>query len=252
MVLDVYLQYVISGTRQNEWSSYIHYLVWSRDSSMYYICFNWKEPVIFMVMGPLTWAAGFSSAVSHVLENPSSFHQLCQLLLQEDQPLAYKFWHSTNTNGLHWGSCKRNHCCCCLVAKLCPTFCAPRTVARQAPPSMGFSRQEHSSGLPFPSPGDLPYSGIEPCLLHRRQILYCWAPGKALDTSMPQSQAHAPRVSELTQQGSQGASAPPLASCTRNSEHQLMYSSLWEPLRDFLFLFFFSKKKMIVSQIGFP
>ena len=125
MVLDVYLQYVISGTRQNEWSSYIHYLVWSRDSSMYYLCFNWKEPVIFMVMGPLTWAAGFSSAVSHVLENPSSFHQLCQLLLQEDQPLVYKFWHSTNTNGLHWGSCKRNHCCCCLVAKLCPTFCDP-------------------------------------------------------------------------------------------------------------------------------
>lgn len=87
MVLDVYLQYVISGTRQNEWSSYIHYLVWSRDSSMYYLCFNWKELVIFMVMGLLTWAAGFSSVVSHVLENPSSFHQLCQLLLQEDQPL---------------------------------------------------------------------------------------------------------------------------------------------------------------------
>ena len=38
----------------------------------------------------------------------------------------------------------------------------PRTVAYQAPPSMGFSRQEYWSGLPFPSPGDLPDPGIEP------------------------------------------------------------------------------------------
>ena len=36
------------------------------------------------------------------------------------------------------------------------------TVAYQAPPSMGFSRQESRSGLPFPSPGDLPNLGIEP------------------------------------------------------------------------------------------
>ena len=34
--------------------------------------------------------------------------------------------------------------------------------AHQAPPSLGFSRQEHWSGLPFPSPGDLPDPGIEP------------------------------------------------------------------------------------------
>ena len=38
----------------------------------------------------------------------------------------------------------------------------PWTVAHQAPSSMGFSRQEYWSGLPFPSPGDLPNSGIEP------------------------------------------------------------------------------------------
>ena len=36
------------------------------------------------------------------------------------------------------------------------------TVAYQTPPSMGFSRQECCSGLPFPSPGDLPNLGIEP------------------------------------------------------------------------------------------
>jgi len=38
----------------------------------------------------------------------------------------------------------------------------PWTVALQAPPSMGFYRQEYRSGLPFPSPGDLPEPGIEP------------------------------------------------------------------------------------------
>ena len=45
-----------------------------------------------------------------------------------------------------------------LVAKLWP----PRTVAHQAPLWMGFSRQEYWSGLPFPSPGDLPHPGIKP------------------------------------------------------------------------------------------
>ena len=38
----------------------------------------------------------------------------------------------------------------------------PWTIANQAPPSMGFSRQDYWSGLPFPSPRDLPDPGIEP------------------------------------------------------------------------------------------
>ena len=41
-------------------------------------------------------------------------------------------------------------------------FATPWTVARQAPLSMGFSRQEYWSGLPCFPPGDLPYPGIEP------------------------------------------------------------------------------------------
>ena len=41
-------------------------------------------------------------------------------------------------------------------------FATPWTVAYQAPLSMGFSRQECWSGLPFPSPGDFPDPGIEP------------------------------------------------------------------------------------------
>ena len=43
-----------------------------------------------------------------------------------------------------------------------PLFATPWTVAYQAPPSMEFSRQEYWSGLPFPSPGDLPDPGIAP------------------------------------------------------------------------------------------
>ena len=41
-------------------------------------------------------------------------------------------------------------------------FTTAGTVARQVPLSMGFSQEEHWSGLPFPSPGDLPDPGIEP------------------------------------------------------------------------------------------
>ena len=48
------------------------------------------------------------------------------------------------------------------VTQSCPTLCDPWTVVGQTPPPMVFSRQEYWSGLPFPSPGDLPDPGIEP------------------------------------------------------------------------------------------
>ena len=44
-------------------------------------------------------------------------------------------------------------------------FAAPWTIIHQAPLSMGFPRPEYWSGLPFPSPGDLPDPGIEPVSL---------------------------------------------------------------------------------------
>ena len=65
-------------------------------------------------------------------------------------------------------------CCCCLVAKLCPTLVTPGTVARHDPLSTGFPRQDNWTGLPFPSPGDLPDPGIEP-ISPAQQILYRWA-----------------------------------------------------------------------------
>ena len=50
-------------------------------------------------------------------------------------------------------------------------FVTSWTVAYLAPPSMGFSRQESWSGLPFPSPGYFPIQGLNPGLLHCRQTL---------------------------------------------------------------------------------
>ena len=57
-------------------------------------------------------------------------------------------------------------------------FVTPRIVAHQIPLSMGFSRQEYWSGLPFPSPGDLPDSGIQLCTAGR--FFTVWATREAL------------------------------------------------------------------------
>ena len=55
-----------------------------------------------------------------------------------------------------------NFSSCMLSFQFCLTLCNPVDFGRQAPVSMGFSRQEYWSGLPFPPPGDLPDPGIEP------------------------------------------------------------------------------------------
>ena len=52
--------------------------------------------------------------------------------------------------------------CACSVLRCVQLFATPWIGARQAPLSMLFSRQEYSSGLPFPSPGDLSDPGVEP------------------------------------------------------------------------------------------
>ena len=52
-----------------------------------------------------------------------------------------------------------------LFAKLCPTLVTPWAIACWVPLSMGFHRKGYWSGLPFPSPGNLPDPGIEPASL---------------------------------------------------------------------------------------
>ena len=84
-------------------------------------------------------------------------------------------------------------CVCVWVAQSCLTLCDPWTVARQAPLSVGFSRQEHWSGLPCPSPGIFPTQGSNLSLLHCRQILYHqsvppgkpYSPNESLLISLP-------------------------------------------------------------------
>ena len=49
----------------------------------------------------------------------------------------------------------------CLVAQCVQLYAISWTVTHHAPLFVGFSRQEHWSGLPFPSPGDLPHPGIK-------------------------------------------------------------------------------------------
>ena len=65
------------------------------------------------------------------------------------------------------------------VAHLCSTLYSTDCIACQAPLSMGFSRQEGWSGLPFPTPGDLPNPGIKPTS-PGRQTLFHRAPRGAL------------------------------------------------------------------------
>ena len=59
------------------------------------------------------------------------------------------------------------------------TLCDPITVAHQAPLSMEFFWQEYWSGLPFPSPWDLPNPRIKPVSCIDRRILYPWASKEA-------------------------------------------------------------------------
>ena len=59
-----------------------------------------------------------------------------------------------------------------LVSKSCPILATPWTVAHQAPLSVGFSRQEYWSGLPFLLQGIFLTQESNPNLLHCREILY--------------------------------------------------------------------------------
>ena len=73
------------------------------------------------------------------------------------------------------GTCAYEASCAVCSGSLRRVFMTPWTAARQAPLSVGFSRQEYWRGLPFPCPGDLHNPGIKlasPCLLHCRRILY--------------------------------------------------------------------------------
>ena len=66
---------------------------------------------------------------------------------------------------LHWKWIYQFRVCALSCFTHVCLFETPWTVAHQAPPSMGFSRQEYWSGVPCPPPGDLPHPGMEPVSL---------------------------------------------------------------------------------------
>ena len=74
-------------------------------------------------------------------------------------PLSFLLWHTGSLPLATWEAWKGKKVKSLSRVRLSAT---PWTVAYQAPLSMGFSRQQCWSGLPFPSPGDLPDSRIKP------------------------------------------------------------------------------------------
>ena len=78
------------------------------------------------------------------------------------------------------------------------SFATPRTVARHAPLSLGFPRQEYWSGLPFSSPGDLPNRGIKPGSLALQEVsLPSEPPGKPHGAVSPIVRIHESRNQRL-------------------------------------------------------
>ena len=101
------------------------------------------------------WLWRWKMALSQGVWVPGKERGSLQSLQEERCPC----WHLDVKGALCWISTPQTTVLC---AKLRLLFATPWTAARQAPLSMGFSRQDYWSGLPFPSPGDLPNPGITP------------------------------------------------------------------------------------------
>ena len=80
--------------------------------------------------------------------------------------------------GLYFILCVCVCVCMCVSRSVVSDSASPSMVTGQAPLSMGFSRQGYWSGLPSPSPGDLPNPGMEPRSPHCRWILNHWTTGE--------------------------------------------------------------------------
>ena len=110
---------------------------------------------VHQVSGTIQPSRPLSSPFPHALN--FSQHQVAKVLELQLQHLGLllfpKFQAALDSNSLSGSG---------LVAQSCPTLETPWTLARQAPLSMGFPRQEYWSGLPFPSAGNLSDPGIEP------------------------------------------------------------------------------------------
>ena len=104
---------------------------------------SWTLTIRLLISSPLALECAFTF-LSHTRSCPRcSFERIMMSI-----PFEWDWWHL----------------CLCMWALSCSVqlFVTPWTITRQAPLSMEFSRQEYWSALPFPTPRDLPNSGIKP------------------------------------------------------------------------------------------
>ena len=98
--------------------------------------------------------------------SPKSYSLLHDRAIIERQVVGTRNSDLIHKTNRHIANMTKNRCVCMLSHFICvQLFATLWTVARQAPLSMGFSRQEYCSGLPWPPSGDLPNPGIEPASL---------------------------------------------------------------------------------------
>ena len=106
------------------------------------------------MLGSMTLIFSISSIIHHLYSN-----------IYSGDMLKYPLENNLQQNNENYTSVNFVVCIFFLKVKLLSRvrlFATPWTVAYQVPPSMGFSRQEYWSGLPFPSAGNLPDPRIEP------------------------------------------------------------------------------------------
>ena len=113
------------------------------------VCQNYLQVTL---MRPLSKWNKFSKLLYFSL----SFHPACTILTTVD---GENLWPPKQ---MSYSQIQVNGNCCCFPLSCILLFVTPCTLAHQAPLSMDFPRQEYWSGLPFPSPGDLPNPEIEP------------------------------------------------------------------------------------------
>ena len=123
--------------------------------------FFWQPSLVTVDHHSLAWDNDHSPEV-HMFENPASnyLHHFSRRGFFSGSKLCRGVTESWQTRLSGWRRMLTHECVCALSRVW--LFAALWTVAHQASLSMGFSRQEHWSGLPFPSPGYLPDSGVEP------------------------------------------------------------------------------------------
>ena len=122
----------------------------------------------------LRWLSGKESICSSGnmgsrIQSPGCEDPLDKEMAPHSSILAWEIPWTEEPGGLQW---KWNKVKVLGRSVMSTHFATPWTICHQASLSTRFLRQEYWSGLPFPSPGDLPDSGIKYVLLHCKQILY--------------------------------------------------------------------------------